>query len=121
MERHAGAGGWAKGGLAAANRKLNEDWGCELAPGTQDGYVIATKSFAFPKTHKPDQVAAQRKLADVLMDPAVQTDYTFYEGSIPSRLDANIKSLDRCARRGQAVMAEGSAHQLPHFSAVIHA
>ena len=49
------------------------------------------------------------------MDPAVQTEFTYYKGSIPSRLDANIKSLDRCAQQGQKIMAEGPAHQLPHF------
>jgi glucose/mannose transport system substrate-binding protein len=108
-------GDWAKGDLAAAKLKLDEDWGCAMAPGTQDGYVMTTNSFAFPKTDKPDQIAAQRKLAEVFMDPAVQTDYTFYKGSIPSRLDANIKSLDRCAKQGQKIMAEGPAHQLPHF------
>ncbi len=108
-------GDWAKGDLAAANLKLDEDWGCELAPGTQDGYVITTNSFAFPRTDKPDQIAAQRKLVGVLMDPAVQTEYTYYKGSIPSRLDANIKALDRCAKQGQKIMAEGPAHQLPHF------
>ncbi len=108
-------GDWAKGDLAAANLKLDQDWGCALAPGTQDGYVFTTNSFAFPRTDKPDQVSAQKKLAQVFMDPAVQTEYTFYKGSIPSRLDANIKSLDRCAQQGQKIMAEGPAHQLPHF------
>ena len=49
------------------------------------------------------------------MDPAVQTEYTFYKGSIPSRQDANIKSLDRCAQLAQTMMAKGPAHQLPHF------
>jgi glucose/mannose transport system substrate-binding protein len=108
-------GVWAEGDLAAANLKVDVDWGCELAPGMQDGYIMTTNSFAFPKSDKPDQVAAQRKLAQVFMDPAVQTDYTYYKGSIPSRLDANIKPLDRCAQLGQKIMAEGSAHQLPHF------
>jgi glucose/mannose transport system substrate-binding protein len=109
-------GDWAKGDLAAANLKIDDDWGCALAPGTQDAYIMTTNSFAFPKTDKADQMAAQRKLAEVLMDPAVQTEYTYYKGSIPSRLDANIKSLDRCAQIGQKVMAQGPAHQLPHFN-----
>jgi glucose/mannose transport system substrate-binding protein len=108
-------GDWAKGDLTAASLKLDVDWGCQLAPGTQDGYIITTNSFAFPRTDKHDQVEAQRKLAQVFMDPAVQTEYTFYKGSIPSRLDANIKSLDRCAQQGQKIMAAGPAHQLPHF------
>ena len=108
-------GDWAKGDLAAANLKIDEDWGCALAPGSQDAYIMQTNSFAFPKTDKPDQIAAQRKLAQVLMDPAVQTNYTFHKGSIPSRQDADIKSLDRCAQLAQEVMAAGPAHQLPHF------
>lgn len=108
-------GDWAKGEFAAANMKLDEDWGCALAPGTQNGYIVQVNAFAFPKTSKPDQVAAQRKLAQVFMDPAAQAAYTFYKGSIPSRLDADIKSLDRCAQLAQKVMAQGPAHQLPHF------
>ncbi len=109
-------GDWAKGDLAAAHLKIDEDWGCALAPGTRDAYIMTPNSFAFPKTDKPEQIAAQRKLAEVLMDPAVQTEYTFYKGSVPSRQDANIKSLDRCAQMGQKVMAMGAAHQLPHFN-----
>lgn len=83
--------------------------------GNQDSYVMQTNSFAFPKFGKADQVAAQRKLAEVFMNPAAQTDYTSYKGSIPSRQDANIRSLDRCAQLAQTVMAKRSAHQLPHF------
>ena len=108
-------GDWAKGDLAAANLKIDEDWGCALASGSQDAYIMQTNSFAFPKSDNPDQIAAQRKLAEVFMDPVVQTEYTFYKGSVPSRQDANIKSLDRCAQLAQTVMAKGPAHQLPHF------
>jgi glucose/mannose transport system substrate-binding protein len=108
-------GDWAKGDLAAAKLKVDQDWGCALAPGVRDGYIFTINSFAFPKSDKPEQAAAQRKLAGVFMDPAVQAEYTSYKGSIPSRLDANIKSLDRCAQQGQKVMAQGPAHQLPHF------
>jgi glucose/mannose transport system substrate-binding protein len=108
-------GDWAKGDLAAAKLKIDEDWGCALAPGSQGAYIMQTNSFAFPKSDTPEQIAARKKLAEVLMDPAVQTEYTFYKGSIPSRLDADIKSLDRCAKLAQAVMAQGPAHQLPHF------
>src|ERR1700760_4553321 len=31
-------GDWAKGDLAAAKLKVDEDWGCALAPGVRDGY-----------------------------------------------------------------------------------
>jgi glucose/mannose transport system substrate-binding protein len=32
---------------------------------------------------------------------------------VPSRLDANIAELDRCAKLGQQVTALGPSHQLP--------
>ena len=72
-------------------------------------------AFAFPKTDKPEQIQAQHKLAELMMDPAVQTEFTRYKGSVPSRLDANIAVLDRCAKQGQQIMAMGPVHQLPHF------
>jgi len=100
-------GDWAKGEFEAAHLKIDQDWGCAPAPGTQDSYVMQTNAFTFPKTSNPEQIAAQKKLADVFMDPTVQTEYTFYKGSIPSRLDAEL---------GQKVMAGGPAHQLSHFS-----
>lgn len=108
-------GDWAKGDFSAANLTLDKDYGCELAPGTSDAYIMAVDAFAFPKTNKPDQIQAQHKLAELMMDPAVQTEFTRYKGSIPSRLDANIAVLDQCAKQGQQVMAMGPSHQLPHF------
>jgi glucose/mannose transport system substrate-binding protein len=108
-------GDWAKGDFAAANLTLDKDYGCELAPGSADSYVMTIDAFAFPKTDKPDQIQAQRKLAELMMDPAVQTEFTRNKGSIPSRLDANIAVLDHCAKQGQQVMAEGASHQLPNL------
>jgi len=106
-------GDWAKGDFSAANLTLDKDYGCELAPSTSDAYIMAIDAFAFPKADKPEQIQAQHKLAELMMDPAVQTQFTLYKGSVPSRLDANIAELDRCARMGQQVMALGPSHQLP--------
>jgi|SRR5579871_1990635 len=108
-------GDWAKGDFSAANLTLDKDYGCELAPGTSDFYIMAIDAFAFPKTNKAEQIQAQHKLAELMMDPPVQTEFTRYKGSVPSRLDANIAELDRCAKLGQQVMAMGPAHQLTHF------
>ena len=82
---------------------------------------MQTNSFAFPKTDKPEQIAAQHKLAEVLMDPAVQTEFTFYKGSIPSRQDANIKSLDRCAQLAQTGDGAGAGASTATFHPVVHA
>jgi len=109
-------GDWAKGDFAAAGKKLGTDYGCQMAPGNQDAYVMTVDVFVFPKNSKPDQQAAQDKLAQLMMDPAVQTRFNAFKGALPARLDANIADLDACAQLGQKVMSGGAANQLPNFA-----
>jgi len=109
-------GDWAKGDFAAANKVVGRDFGCQMAPGNQDAYVMTVDVFVFPVNDKPDQKAAQDKLATLMMDPAVQTEFNSFKGSIPSRLDANVAELDACGQLGQKVMAGGEANQLPNFA-----
>jgi glucose/mannose transport system substrate-binding protein len=110
------AGDWAKGDFSAAGMTPGKEYGCALAPGTQDGYIMTVDVFAFPKVDKPDQIAAQRKLAELMMDPVVQVEFNKYKGSLPARLDADVESLDVCAQLGQKVMAGGEVNQLPNFA-----
>jgi len=109
-------GDWAKGDFAAAGKKLGTDYGCQMAPGNQDAYVMTVDVFVFPKNSQADQQAAQGKLAQLMMDPAVQTRFNAFKGALPARLDANIADLDACAKLGQTVMAGGAANQLPNFA-----
>jgi glucose/mannose transport system substrate-binding protein len=109
-------GDWAKGDFAAAHKVVGKDFGCRMAPGNQDAYVMTVDVFVFPVNDKPDQKAAQDKLATLMMDPVVQTEFNALKGSLPSRLDANVAELDACAQLGQKVMAGGAANQLPNFA-----
>lgn len=109
-------GDWAKGDFLAAGKKLGTDYGCQMAPGNQDAYVMTVDVFVFPVNDKPDQKAAQDKLAQLMMDPVVQTKFNAFKGALPARLDANIAELDNCAKLGQKVMAGGGANQLPNFA-----
>ena len=109
-------GDWAKGDFLAANKKLGTDYGCQMAPGNQDAYVMTVDVFVFPVNNKPDQEEAQRKLAQLMMDPAVQTEFNAFKGALPARLDANVAELDACAQMGQKVLAGGAANQLPNFA-----
>jgi len=109
-------GDWAKGDFLAANKKLGTDYGCQMAPGNQDAYVMTVDVFVFPVNNKPDEKAAQDKLAQLMMDPRVQTEFNAFKGALPARLDANITELDACAKMGQKVLAGGAANQLPNFA-----
>ena len=109
-------GDWAKGDFLAANKKLGTDYGCQMAPGNQDAYVMTVDVFVFPLNKKPDEIAAQDKLAQLMMNPGVQTEFNAFKGALPARLDADIAELDACAKMGQKVMAGGAANQLPNFA-----
>jgi glucose/mannose transport system substrate-binding protein len=108
-------GDWAKGDFAAAHKVVGKDFGCQMAPGNQ-AYVMTVDVFVFPVNNKPDQKAAQDKLATLMMDPVVQTEFNKFKGSLPARRDANIGELDACAQLGQKVLAGGPANQMPNFA-----
>jgi glucose/mannose transport system substrate-binding protein len=109
-------GDWATGDFAAAHKAVGKDFGCQMAPGNQDAYIMTVDVFVFPVNNKPDQKAAQDKLAMLMMDPTVQTEFNKFKGSLPARRDAKIAELDACAQLGQKVLAGGPANQLPNFA-----
>jgi glucose/mannose transport system substrate-binding protein len=108
-------GDWAKGDFSAAGKVIGKDYGCQMAPGNQDAYEMTVDVFVFPVNSKPDQQEAQKKLATLMMDPVVQTEFNAFKGSLPSRLDANVAELDACAQMGQKVL-NNAANQLPNFA-----
>jgi glucose/mannose transport system substrate-binding protein len=74
--------------------------------------MIGGDVFAMAKTKDPDQIAAQKLLAKVLVDPETQIKFAEKKGSIPVRLDVNVSSLDACAQLSMK-MAQDAARQTP--------
>ncbi len=109
-------GDWAKGDFAAAHQVLGKDFGCQMAPGNDSAYVMTVDVFVFPVNNKPDQKQAQDKLASLMMDPVVQTEFNALKGSLPARTDADVSKFDACAQLGKKVMAGGPDNQLPNFA-----
>ena len=107
-------GDWGKGEFAAAGLKPMVDYGCAIAPGNQGAYIMNVDVFAFPKNSKPEVLAAQKKLAEVMMDPATQAQFNLFKGALPARLDANISALDVCAQAGKQIIDGGPANQMPN-------
>lgn len=108
-------GDWAKGDFSAAHMTAGKEFGCQMAPGNQNAYVMTVDVFVFPLNKDAEQKKAQEKLATLMMDPAVQTEFNAYKGALPARLDANVAELDACAQLGQKVLAN-AANQLPNFA-----
>ncbi|MCB5177651.1 ABC transporter substrate-binding protein [Microvirga lenta] len=96
-------GDWAKGEFTAAGQTAGKEYGCTIV-GKDPRLVIGGDVFVFPATKDKDQLAAQDKLAEVLLDPATQLEFNKKKGSIPVRLDVDVSSMDICAQKSASVL-----------------
>lgn len=107
-------GDWAKGEFVGAGKKLGAkgDVGCMLTPGTQDFYMMMGDVIAMPKGVKPEVLAQQKKLAELVMDRDSQLKFALAKGSIPFRTDIMADGFDECAALAIKVMGKTDA-QVP--------
>jgi glucose/mannose transport system substrate-binding protein len=99
-------GDWAKGEFVSANKTAGKEFGCFMAGGPKMPYAIGGDVFVFPKNNKPDAVAAQKKLAELMISPAVQVAFNNKKGSIPIRTDVDLSGIDVCAAAGVLAIKE---------------
>jgi glucose/mannose transport system substrate-binding protein len=99
-------GDWAKGEFAGAGQTAGKEFGCSLAP-ESDAMVYISDAFGFPKIDKPEQQAAQKLMAEVVLDPKVQVEFSLKKGSIPVRTDVDTSKLDACAKTGLEMLSAG--------------
>jgi glucose/mannose transport system substrate-binding protein len=96
------AGDWALGEFNVAGKKANEDYVCANGPGTEGQFVWLADYWGFFKGLKEGGVEAQKKLAEITMDPAVQEEFNIRKGSIPARLDVKPDKFGVCGQKGIA-------------------
>jgi glucose/mannose transport system substrate-binding protein len=86
-------GGWAQGVLRNAGFKF-EDF--IIAPGPSDNgkpvFLLNADAFIFWQRSEPDLQAGQALMAQLVMDPAIQTMYSQITGSIPVRTDVDLST-----------------------------
>jgi glucose/mannose transport system substrate-binding protein len=99
-------GDWAKGEFISANKTAGKEFGCFMAGGPKMPYAIGGDVFVFPKNNKPDAAAAQKKLAELMISPAVQVAFNNKKGSIPIRTDIDLSGVDICAAAGVQAIKE---------------
>ncbi len=100
-------GDWAKGEFVNANKVAGKDYGCFMAGGPKMPYAIGGDVFVFPKSKNKDSEAAQKKLAELMISPAMQVSFNNKKGSIPIRTDVDTSKMDICAQMGVQAVKEG--------------
>ena len=100
-------GDWAKGEFVNAGKTAGKDYGCFMAGGPKMPYAIGGDVFVFPKGKTKDSEAAQMKLAEMMISPAMQVAFNNKKGSIPIRTDVDTSKMDVCAQAGVQAVKEG--------------
>jgi len=84
-------GGWAQGVLKNAGFKFDD---YTIAPGPSDNakpvFLLNADAFIFWQRKEADLQAGQALMAELVMDPAIQTMYSQITGSIPVRTDVDL-------------------------------
>ena len=78
-------GDWAKGEIIAGGVEPGTTVGCAFAPAIDTAYIMTVDAFAFSAIADDDAIAAQQKMAHVMLEPDVQIAFNKKKGSIPAR------------------------------------
>jgi glucose/mannose transport system substrate-binding protein len=105
-------GDWAKGEFTNAGQTAGKEYGCTILSNKGVSYLLGGDVFVFPKQKSAEAVAAQKKLANVMLEPATQIAFAQKKGSIPVRQDVDVASLDACAQKAVAWIKDKQA-QVP--------
>ena len=96
-------GDWQIGIFTAAGLKTPQDYQCAQAPTDwgKPGFILNSDSVVFFKQKDPDYVEGQKLLAHLIMSPKFQTVFNEAKGSIPARLDIDLKDFNPCQQLSQ--------------------
>jgi len=99
-------GDWQIGIFTAAGLKTPADYQCGQAPTDwgKPGFILNSDSVVFFKQKDPDYVAGQTLLAHLIMSPKFQTVFNLAKGSIPARLDIDLKDFNPCQQESQKAL-----------------
>ena len=93
-------GDWARGEFSAAGMTGVKDYGCMIGL-NEDKPMVSTDGdvIVFPKQSDPAVEAAQKRLAKLLISPAVQVAFNNAKGSMPVRGDVDMATADPCMQK----------------------
>ncbi|MEY4428637.1 MAG: hypothetical protein RLZZ182_1326, partial [Pseudomonadota bacterium] len=99
-------GDWAKGEFINAKKAAGSDFGCFMAGGANSPYSIGGDVFVFPRNKAAGSAETQKKLAEMMISPAIQVAFNNKKGSIPIRTDVDLSGVDICAAQGVKAVKE---------------
>jgi len=108
-------GDWAKGELNAWGIATDAGFSCIAVPHT-DAYHLYDIDTLVMLENGTLSLAAQEKIAQIAVSPAIQTEYNQLKGSISTLRNADLSKMDSWSRASWKLFARGSASQVPSLT-----
>lgn len=105
-------GDWAKAEMNEWGYATDDEFSCAPMAGTGNYHLYSVDTLSM-FTNDYARMAAQEKLARLVVSPAVQQQYNAIKGSVPVRRDADPARMDSCARDSWTTFAKGAQVQAP--------
>ena len=101
-------GDWAQGEFQVAGEVAGTVYTCLPGLGLNAYLSTGGDAFYFPKLDDPEQEAAQKRLAALLVSPEVQVAFNLKKGSLPIRGDVDLSAANDCMKKGLELLAAGN-------------
>jgi glucose/mannose transport system substrate-binding protein len=101
-------GDWAQGEFQVAGKVAGTDYTCLPGMGLNAYISTGGDAFYFPVTGDAEKEAAQKRLAALLVSPAVQVAFNLKKGSLPIRGDIDMSTANDCMKKGLEILASGN-------------
>jgi glucose/mannose transport system substrate-binding protein len=101
-------GDWAQGEFAVAGKVAGTDYTCLPGMGLNAYISTGGDAFYFPKLADPEQEAAQKRLAAIMVSPEAQVAFNLKKGSLPIRGDVDLAAANDCMKKGLEILKSGN-------------
>lgn len=99
-------GDWAQGEFAVAGQTAGKEYDCLPGLGVNPVLDTGGDAFYFPKPvdGNAETIAAQLKMASLLVSPEVQVGFNLKKGSLPIRADIDMSTANACMQKGIEIL-----------------
>ena len=92
-------GDWALGEFTKAGKTAGKDFVCVTSPGTEGVFDWNADFWGFFRGLNESKQEAQKKLAEITLDPAVQKSFNMLKGSSPAVLEVGADGFSPCQQK----------------------
>lgn len=113
-------GDWAQGEFSVAGQTAGKEYDCLPGLGIQEVLSTGGDAFYFPKVDDAEVTRAQKKMASMMLEKAVQVNFNLAKGSLPVRADVDLSAANGCMRKGLAIL-NNTSNIIPDGTQVLSA